>query len=147
MRCAISLLVGIFCLPAIAIVHVVSPVITSSSPITTGKVIRPSQGETVTAGEAYTVSWSPPPVSGPIDIELWDDHNKNFNAADLTGNLTPNTTCDGWVINGDCGKIAKNLLSESTSYGMLGSFSSRHSPLLPHADIRIHPRDNWQSVH
>lgn len=84
-----------------------------------GSVIRPSQGETINAGDLYTIIWSAPPVQGPVDIELWG-----------AGNTVPwtNVSCDGWIFNERCVKIERNSPSGSTSYGLFNI--SLFSPLI-----------------
>jgi len=87
------------------------------SPITTGTVIRPSNGETITLYETaqiYTVSWSPPPLSGPIGIEIWgyDD----VTAQNVFGEAT-NSSCSGWLVNEFCAKVGGHLSNGSTSFG------------------------------
>jgi hypothetical protein len=99
-----------------------TPIAASTSatltPITTGTVIRPSNGETITIHETaqiYSVVWSPPPLSGPIGIEVWS-YDQDMSAGSVFGSTTNSTSCDGWLVNGYCANVASHLLSGSTSF-------------------------------
>ena len=94
------------------------------SQITTGTVIRPSNGETITIHETtqiYSVSWSPPPLSGPIGIEIWG--HDDVTAQSVFG-LAGNSSCSGWLVNEFCAEVANHLPSGSTSFGKFPVYPS-----------------------
>ncbi|KAL2818743.1 hypothetical protein BDW59DRAFT_165402 [Aspergillus cavernicola] len=77
----------------------------------TPAILRPSSGETVTVGEPYTISWTPPPPpDAPLAIELFGK------VGYISGILPETTSCDGWLINTECDKFNITIPSGATSY-------------------------------
>ncbi|PMD55588.1 uncharacterized protein K444DRAFT_616628 [Hyaloscypha bicolor E] len=77
-------------------------------------VLHPTQGETIVYGSQYTIQWTPPAIPGSISIELWDDDEWSWASTFNTGdyNITePGSLvgCDGWIVNSQCGKIARSV--------------------------------------
>jgi hypothetical protein len=90
----------------------------SGSQITTSSsVLRPTEGEIVVYGSPYTIKWSPPTIAGGISIELWDADSgswaSSFGLHDQSG---IQVSCDGWLSNSQCGKIAQSVPNNG-SYG------------------------------
>ncbi|KAL2802761.1 hypothetical protein BJX63DRAFT_99386 [Aspergillus granulosus] len=79
-------------------------------PQTTGEILRPSPGETVTVGDLYTISWSPPPLpTGPLALEI-----KGTNA--WIRPILDTTSCDGYAVNTHCDKFDVEIPAGSTSF-------------------------------
>jgi hypothetical protein len=99
----------------------------ASSPQATGSssVLHPAQGETIVYNSLYTIQWTPPAIPGSISIELWDADDgswaSTFDPATFNWyNSTSPTSrvgCDGWLVNSQCGKIARSV-PNSGSYGL-----------------------------
>ena len=58
-------------------------------------ILRPSSGETITAGSPYTITWTDI-IGSEVQLNLED----KVGNAELFGQL-----CDGWLINEYCGKL------------------------------------------
>jgi hypothetical protein len=72
------------------------PCVNSANINSGNQIVRPSEGETITAGAPYTIKWNAP-AGDKISIELEDEdgYARSYGAL-----------CDGWLINAYCGKIA-----------------------------------------
>jgi hypothetical protein len=82
----------------------------------------------------YTIEWTPPAIPGSISIELWDADTWSWASTFDTGSRVYNYTsmnhtdlagCDGWLVNSQCGKIARNV-TNSGSYGSLNLAPQLH---------------------
>lgn len=91
---------------------------TSSSQITTSSsVLRPTEGEIVVYGSQYTIRWSPPTIAGGISIELWNaDSESSAYSFGFLDQYGMTMSCDGWLVNLHCGKIAQSVPNNG-SYG------------------------------
>jgi len=69
---------------------------------------RPTQGEVLTPGSTYTISWTPP-VGTAVNIEINDGFPPSHGSAHVFGPV-----CGGWVINYHCGQIAKKAPNSGT---------------------------------
>lgn len=100
----------------------------SSSQVTgSSSVLHPTQGETVAYGFPYTIQWTPPDIPGSISIELSDNDEWSWASSFETGsNITDPAapvTCDGWLVNSQCSKIASSV-PNSGSHGLCRLFST-----------------------
>ena len=88
----------------------------SGSQVTgTSSVLQPQPTETVPYGSLYTIRWVPPDLPGKISIELWDNDDWSW-ASSFESGSNKTITCDGWLVNSQCSKIASSV-PNSGSYG------------------------------
>ncbi|KAL3456542.1 hypothetical protein BJX64DRAFT_270544 [Aspergillus heterothallicus] len=88
--------------------------------------LHPTPGETVTVGELYTISWSPPPPSppGPLALEI-----KGTNAYIRPLLVNRTIGCDGYMANTHCDKFNMGIEEGETEFGEICVYFYSHSKL------------------
>ncbi|KAH8589146.1 hypothetical protein B0O99DRAFT_637356 [Bisporella sp. PMI_857] len=86
----------------------------SGSQVTgSSSVLHPTRDEIVAYDSPYTIQWVPPDILGSISIELWDNDEWTWASSfGVSGNITNPTvpvSCDGWLVNSKCAKIATSV--------------------------------------